>query len=636
MEGGALFDPGFLGGQFLWWIGQIPDDATWRDNINPGKYSEKDGTAGWGRRYKVRIMRIHDQDEETIPSDQLPWANVMYPITAGSGAANAFQTPQIRQGNFVFGFWMDGPDQQVPVIMGILGNNPQTPLKTKTGTSESNFSGTSGYAQSQDPPKPQAIPRVSDDDKTIIKPKTPEMQQEEANHNPPGVELNKFGLRRDKQQTPQQLKDVQNAMAAAEAQGLSVEDTANKIKDAVAAGRKARLAKANNAWTDPEPGATLEAGATSPHMTSAANLSLDDLYKHKTILLKPDSSVESSQKAIQTELDNLADKTRRHLKSMSEYSAQVSNKIPDMSAEIEATAKSIAKFEKISIDKMMEFSLKTINAKAAETSSALPSSTRFQYADVVSGLGEKLGEEYLGITNGLADTVLGVLMDTLKLPEKEKEAREKAASLSTDDGDTYADVAICTSEEILGKTIALERPKIDKANNNMVKNMNMFLDDMTSSMAGIMGGMKNQLPDMEGSVTSALQFENITANIFPFELPPNPAVSDFYTLADGSGAQPDAATPSPMAIGQIASNLKQPSPKIDLPTKIPFAEPSKDQSMIDLVKDKVMDKASLEGALDAAAKVSPQAAAAKAAINMAQGQDPKDAAREAASDIYGV
>ena len=49
MEGGALFDPGFLGGQFLWWIGQIPDDATWRDNINPGKYPEKDAQRGWGR-----------------------------------------------------------------------------------------------------------------------------------------------------------------------------------------------------------------------------------------------------------------------------------------------------------------------------------------------------------------------------------------------------------------------------------------------------------------------------------------------------------------------------------------------------------------------------------------------------------
>ena len=180
MEGGALFDPGFLGGQFLWWIGQIPDDATWRDNINVGKYSKKDGQKGWGRRYKVRIIGIHDKDEETIPSDQLPWANIMYPVTAGSGTANAWQTSQIRQGNFVFGFWMDGPDQQVPVIMGILGNNQQTKLSTTIGTTKDNFCGISGFAESQDRAKENAVSKVPDNDLTIVKPKTPALQSDEA------------------------------------------------------------------------------------------------------------------------------------------------------------------------------------------------------------------------------------------------------------------------------------------------------------------------------------------------------------------------------------------------------------------------------------------------------------------------
>ena len=41
MEGGSLFNPGFLGSNFLWWVGQIADDSTWRDNINAGKYPDK-------------------------------------------------------------------------------------------------------------------------------------------------------------------------------------------------------------------------------------------------------------------------------------------------------------------------------------------------------------------------------------------------------------------------------------------------------------------------------------------------------------------------------------------------------------------------------------------------------------------
>jgi len=141
MESTSLFNPGFLGSSFNWWIGQIPDDSYWRDNITPTKFEGPDGTTGWGYRYKVRILGLHDRDEETIPSDQLPWAQVMYPVTAGGGQAASFQTPNIRQGNFVFGFFLDGSDMQVPVIMGVLGNNAKTNLK-KTVT---NFEGASGY-----------------------------------------------------------------------------------------------------------------------------------------------------------------------------------------------------------------------------------------------------------------------------------------------------------------------------------------------------------------------------------------------------------------------------------------------------------------------------------------------------------
>lgn len=128
MEGGSLFNPGFLGSHFNWWIGQIVDDSTWRDNILPGKFENKTQVDGHGYRYKVRIIGLHDQGETEISSDQLPWAQVMYPVTAGGGQGNAGATSNLRQGMFVFGFFLDGMEQQVPVIMGVLGNNVQTKL----------------------------------------------------------------------------------------------------------------------------------------------------------------------------------------------------------------------------------------------------------------------------------------------------------------------------------------------------------------------------------------------------------------------------------------------------------------------------------------------------------------------------
>ena len=615
MEGGALFDPGFLGGNFLWWVGQIPDDATWRENVLPGVYPGKDDQTGWGRRYKVRIIGIHDKDEETIPSDQLPWANVMYPITAGSGAANAYQTPQIRQGNFVFGFFMDGADQQVPVIMGILGNNPQTPLTTSIGTSKDNFSGTSGYARSQDPARLQGRAFPPDEDIGILKPKTSE-QQKECAEIPPGTLLNKMGLRSDRPLTDQQQQDAQSAKAEAEASGLTGQALEDKVKEGISKGKEARCKKANSPLAQAEPGATLEAFASAPMLKSAATIIKDELYKIKTVILKPGHFVESSEKAIQTELDNLADKVERHLKTRTDYTAAVANKIPDIEDEVNRTAIQIAKYEKISINKLAEYTLKSTLAAAAGTVAEMPAASRFQYADVQAGFIEKLQEEYLEITNGLEDTVKGVLTQALDLKNKQKEADEKAKSLPPGGPKTYPEVAICTSEEILGKTIALSRDKINIANNNMSNKMNMFLGDISSQVAGLtdsLGNIGMKLPDIEGSITSALQFENMPANQFPFEMPPNLAASDFYTMAEGSGAQPDSKTPSPTAVGDIASNPLQPLPEILSPPTIPFAEPSKDQPTLDLLNDKTIKKG----------------------IDIAT-QSVQDAAQDAALNIYGA
>ena len=44
----------------------------------------------------------------------------------GGGQGGSFQTPGIKEGMFVFGFFLDGTDEQVPVIVGVLGNNAKT------------------------------------------------------------------------------------------------------------------------------------------------------------------------------------------------------------------------------------------------------------------------------------------------------------------------------------------------------------------------------------------------------------------------------------------------------------------------------------------------------------------------------
>ena len=162
---GALFNPGFLGSHFLWWVGQIAPSENWRGNQESCRFEEPSDIPGWGFRYKVRIMGLHgkDEDEEgdstSIPNDQLPWAQVMYPVTAGGGQGGAFTTPNLRQGNFVFGFFLDGQDQQVPVIMGVLGNNAKTEIPDLKSHI---FAPMSGYANATEDPSNVLAREVTD------------------------------------------------------------------------------------------------------------------------------------------------------------------------------------------------------------------------------------------------------------------------------------------------------------------------------------------------------------------------------------------------------------------------------------------------------------------------------------------
>ena len=81
-----------------------------KDQLNGG---------GWAWRYKVRIIDKHTQDKKILPDEKLPWAQVLLPVTAGSGAANYSQSPVIKQGDTVSVAYYD-EDEQQPVITGIL------------------------------------------------------------------------------------------------------------------------------------------------------------------------------------------------------------------------------------------------------------------------------------------------------------------------------------------------------------------------------------------------------------------------------------------------------------------------------------------------------------------------------------
>ena len=109
---------------FIWWIGQVAPEETWNKNLGEGKkVADSAEIKGFGERYRVRIMGYHTADKDALPDNELPFATVMYPVTAGGGTGGASTNSKIVGGNFVFGFFLDGEDAQQPCIMGVIGYN---------------------------------------------------------------------------------------------------------------------------------------------------------------------------------------------------------------------------------------------------------------------------------------------------------------------------------------------------------------------------------------------------------------------------------------------------------------------------------------------------------------------------------
>ena len=106
-----------------WWIGQVAPRETWTENTllkndkNVGKSSRKGKTNVYPNRVKVRVVGYHDQIED--PND-LPFASVMGNPFISSGYGAAPNLHQLEGGESVLGLWIDGDDEQKPVITNVF------------------------------------------------------------------------------------------------------------------------------------------------------------------------------------------------------------------------------------------------------------------------------------------------------------------------------------------------------------------------------------------------------------------------------------------------------------------------------------------------------------------------------------
>lgn len=90
--------------RFVWWHGVVEDI---NDPLKLG-------------RVRVRILGWHTEDKTNfgIPTADLPWAQVMQPVTSAAVTGIGRSPTGILQGSWVIGFFLDGLNAQQPLVMG--------------------------------------------------------------------------------------------------------------------------------------------------------------------------------------------------------------------------------------------------------------------------------------------------------------------------------------------------------------------------------------------------------------------------------------------------------------------------------------------------------------------------------------
>ena len=480
MDIGSAFNPGFLGGNFFWWVGQIADKSYWDKNMPSGKFADPTSIPGWGGRRKVRIIGLHPQSEEELSSDKLPWAQIMYPVTAGGGQSSSKQTANLRQGMFVFGFFLDGTEQQVPVIMGVLGNNSQTKLiRTLGEKGEHNFKPISGSAQSpSDEGEPEKVP-----DRSI-----------------------------------------------AVSQGTNV---------------------------------TIESNDGTEHQQSVADaLHQEEMNKKVCVIKKQNGNlVQSALTSIQTVLDKITEKIDKRLAQAYSYIDAASERIADLRKYIANLACEITKYMKIIFDQMMEFELKKLNASLINAIASLPCSVR----SLATELKEKITSLLECLYNNMVNCAMvqKMLDKMFNLDEMEKNNK--------DVGDRQKPKApMCVAEGLTTALIIENKDSINKANKNILDSIDGFLGDVEGKLADVRNTLgvvdsavdtmstdiMSQITSMVGNISSALNFSNISFNIFGCEFKPIPRTSDIYQFAmggmgAGEGSFPDIAKITDQIVSDI-------------------------------------------------------------------------------------
>ena len=92
---------------YTWWVGEV------EDNNDPSKLGRvRVRILGWYTGHKAKEDYIKE-----VPTKVLPWANVLLP-TDKPQTKNTGTMSELQCGSWVLGFFLDGDEAQLPIVLG--------------------------------------------------------------------------------------------------------------------------------------------------------------------------------------------------------------------------------------------------------------------------------------------------------------------------------------------------------------------------------------------------------------------------------------------------------------------------------------------------------------------------------------
>lgn len=93
---------------FKWWFGTV------EDREDPKQLG----------RVRVRVFNAYSDDKTKLPTNMLPWATVIMPPHSAGIKEVGISPTGLMVGSTVFGFFADGEDAQMPIVLGSVAGIP--------------------------------------------------------------------------------------------------------------------------------------------------------------------------------------------------------------------------------------------------------------------------------------------------------------------------------------------------------------------------------------------------------------------------------------------------------------------------------------------------------------------------------